>query len=225
MASTTPVEHIVWDWNGTLLADSAASIAATIEAFSTVGLPSVTAARYQRHNTRPIAVFYDRLAERSLSAWEHEQLARHYQTCYARRLATAPLSHGAAKALARWRAAGGRQSLLSMHPHGSLLRLVHRHGLAEFFTVVDGSHGSTTGRKAPLLTRHLARLAVQPRTVAVVGDSIDDALAAQEAGARCVLYHAGELAVHARAHLEALGVPVVDSLDAAVTCVSSHPGR
>jgi phosphoglycolate phosphatase-like HAD superfamily hydrolase len=231
LASTTPVEHIIWDWNGTLLADSVASIDATIEAFAAAGMPFVTRALYQSHNTRPIPLFYDRLARRSLSAWEHQQLSQHYLVSYSRRLETAPLNAGAVDALASWRAVGGRQSLLSMHPHDSLVRLVDQHGVADFFNVIDGSLGSTVGRKAPLLTRHLARLDVRPEKVAVVGDSIDDALAAHESGVRCVLYHAGELAVHTREHLEELGVPVVESLKAAVTCVArvgrstSAPGR
>lgn len=220
MTSTTPVEHIIWDWNGTLLADSAASIDATIEAFAAAGIPFITRALYQRHNTRPIPLFYDRLARRSLSAREHEQLSQHYLASYSRRLETAPLNQGAADALARWRAAGGHQSLLSMHPHDSLVRHVVQHGIADFFNLVDGTHGSPAGCKAPLLTRHLARLDVRPDNVAVVGDSVDDALAAHESGVRCVLYHAGELAGHAREHLEGLGVPVVDSLEAAVTCVA-----
>src|SRR5262249_42074924 len=69
------IEHIVWDWNGTLFGDSAALIDATIEAFHAAGLPAVTRERYQRHHAQPIPLFYNRLAGRDLSDAEQDALA------------------------------------------------------------------------------------------------------------------------------------------------------
>ena len=47
----------------------------------------------------------------------------------------------------------------------------------------------------------------------VIGDAVDDALAAAHVGALAVLYTGGS---HSRSSLEAVGVPVVDSLAEAV---------
>ena len=47
----------------------------------------------------------------------------------------------------------------------------------------------------------------------MIGDAADDAVAARHVGARAVLYTGGS---HSRASLEAVGVPVVDSLQEAV---------
>ena len=47
----------------------------------------------------------------------------------------------------------------------------------------------------------------------VIGDAVDDALAAAHVGARAVLYTGGS---HSRASLEKAGVPVVDTLAEAV---------
>lgn len=206
------IEHIVWDWNGTLLADSDALIRATTDAFAQVGLSPVTPTRYRRHHQRPISAFYEGLAGRGLSPAEHEELIKHYLNSYTRRLRRARLEVGAIQALATWQARGGRQSLLSMHPHGSLQRLVQRHRVADFFTLVDGSTGAATDRKAPLLRRHLSRLGIHPDDVTMVGDTVDDANAAAEAGVRCVLFHSGDAAVHSRSDLELCSVPVVDRL-------------
>jgi phosphoglycolate phosphatase-like HAD superfamily hydrolase len=49
--------------------------------------------------------------------------------------------------------------------------------------------------------------------VLLVGDSLDDLAAARAVGARCVLYDGGS---HHRSALEATGVPVVDTLTAAL---------
>jgi len=47
----------------------------------------------------------------------------------------------------------------------------------------------------------------------VIGDAVDDALAAAHVGARAVLFTGGS---HSRASLEEAGVPVVDTLHEAV---------
>jgi phosphoglycolate phosphatase-like HAD superfamily hydrolase len=54
---------------------------------------------------------------------------------------------------------------------------------------------------------------VHPARTVVIGDAADDALAARHAGAQAVLYTGGS---HSRASLEAVGVPVVDTLREAV---------
>ena len=47
----------------------------------------------------------------------------------------------------------------------------------------------------------------------MIGDALDDAVAAAHVGARAVLYTGGS---HSRASLESAGVPVVDTLAEAV---------
>jgi phosphoglycolate phosphatase-like HAD superfamily hydrolase len=51
------------------------------------------------------------------------------------------------------------------------------------------------------------------RPVVVIGDTVDDAVAAAHVGATAVLYTGGS---HSRATLESVGVPVVDNLAEAV---------
>jgi phosphoglycolate phosphatase-like HAD superfamily hydrolase len=208
------IEHIVWDWNGTLFGDGAALIESTIEAFRMAGLPVVTRELYQRHHAQPIPLFYNRLAGRELSDAEQEALAGHFQVAYLRQRDTIPLTHDALVSLRRWQRAGRTQSLLSMYPHDDLMPLVRKAGIAEYFAVVDGLRGTERGRKAPHLRRQLDRLGLDPSTVLLVGDSVDDAVAARECGTRFRLYHAGRDALHARDHFA--GMSIVDSLGEAV---------
>jgi phosphoglycolate phosphatase-like HAD superfamily hydrolase len=208
------IEHIVWDWNGTLFGDGAALIESTIEAFHAAGLPVVTRESYQRSHAQPIPLFYNRLAGRELSDAEQTALAGHFQTAYLRRRDTIPLTRDAKLSLQRWQGAGRSQSLLSMYPHDELMPLVHKAGIASYFTTVDGLRDGERGRKAPHLQRQLTRLGLEPSSVLVVGDSVDDAIAAQECGTRFRLYHAGRDALHARDHFA--GMSIVDSLGEAV---------
>lgn len=216
MQGERPVDHIIWDWNGTLFADGDALIESTIDAFRAAGLPAITRSDYQRLHCQPIPVFYDSLVGRALAEAEQRALDAHFQQAYLGRRESITLTPDAVDAMSQWQEAGGTQSLLSMYPHERLLPLVEKFALTDRFTRIDGLTSTESGRKAPHLQRHLDHLATDPGRVLLIGDSVDDARAAQECGVRCLLYHAGDSALHTLEHFTGLHVPVVESLLGAV---------
>jgi len=122
------------------------------------------------------------------------------------------LHHVAAVALASW---PGTQSLLSMWFHDDLVDLVARLDLAGHFGRVDGLRLTVGGGgKAEHLYRHLEALGRTGADCVMIGDSLDDAVAAEAAGARCVLYTGG---VTDPDRLHATGHPVATTLPEAVT--------
>ena len=208
------MRHVVWDWNGTLLDDQQLVVASVNAVMALVDAPAITLADYQRHYTRPVHRFYERLLGRALTPGEWERFDHTYHVHYRRLLADrATLTDDAPAALARVAKAGGTQSLLSMWRHEELVPLVARLGLDHHFVRVDGLRNGYGGRKAAFLVDHLATVAAatgdEPSEVVVIGDAIDDAAAAAHVDARCVLYDGGS---HPRAELEATGVPVAGSL-------------
>ncbi|MFD9629586.1 HAD family hydrolase [Streptomyces violascens] len=218
--------HLVWDWNGTLLDDNVAIIEATNAAFAELGLEPITLERYRDLYCVPIPRFYQRLIGRlpTDAEWLVMDAAFHQQ--YWARADACGLTEGAAELLAaRW-AAGLSQSLLSMAPHEHLVPIVRRHGITGHFIRVDGRTGPSHGSKAEHMVRHLTALrAADPeisgeRTV-LIGDAVDDAVAAAAVGAKAVLYTGGS---HSRASLAAAGVPVVDSLAEAVAVAEELVG-
>jgi phosphoglycolate phosphatase-like HAD superfamily hydrolase len=213
------IDHIVWDWNGTLFDDSEALVRATVEAFARSGLPEVTWAAYQEHFTRPISDFYDRLAGRTLTADEQRVLDRNFHDSYTDLLAKAVLHAEAVEALTAWRDTGGTQSLLSMFPHARLVALAQFIDIAHFFSHVDGMRADESPRKEPHLRRHLAGLGISPEAVLVIGDSLDDVHAARACGVRAVLYHPAERALVSQVRVSELDVPVVRRLSDAVRSV------
>jgi phosphoglycolate phosphatase-like HAD superfamily hydrolase len=217
MARHTLIKHIIWDWNGTIFADSRALIDATIEAFSAAEMLPLTVEMYQRHHCQPIPMFYNRLVGRELTTEEQQTLDQHFQRCYARYRDRLGLNPAARRAMDAWSAAGGSQSLLSMHPQQILVPLVRKAGIFDRFTLVQGLVDGESGRKAPHLERHLRSLGVDREEVLLVGDSVDDGRAAQECGTACILYHAGRDALHHLEHFSDLPFPVVGNLTEAVT--------
>ncbi|MDX3849044.1 HAD family hydrolase [Streptomyces sp. AK02-01A] len=214
--------HLVWDWNGTILDDIEAVIGATNAAFAEIGLEPVTLERYRELYCVPIPVFYERLMGRLPSDSEWAVMDASFHRHYTERRLACGLTEGVKELLAQWQLAGRSQSLLSMYGHEELVPVVRGYGIESHFIRVDGRTGPSGGSKALHMERHLAALAsvgaISAEHTVVIGDAVDDAVAAAHVGARAVLYTGGS---HSRASLEAVGVPVVDTLAEAVGLAQS----
>jgi phosphoglycolate phosphatase-like HAD superfamily hydrolase len=205
--------HLVWDWNGTLFHDMDAVIEATNASFAELGLPPITLDRYRELYCVPVPRFYERLIGRLPTDAEWAVMDATFHRYYWTMAERCVLAAGAAELLAARRATGRTQSLCSLAPHERLLPMVTSHGISEHFLRVDGRSGPSRVGKAVQMARHLASIAVEPGRVVVIGDALDDAVAAAHVGAYAVLYTGGS---HSRASLETAGVPVVDTLAEAV---------
>ncbi|MER6943248.1 HAD family hydrolase [Nonomuraea sp. NPDC000554] len=199
-------KHIIWDWNGTLLHDIDAVVGATNEVFKPYSLPALTADGFRAVYTRPIWLAYERLLGRPLEDGEWELLDTGFHDHYFRLSVVCGLAADAELSLASWT---GTQSLCSMAPHSHLVPAVESFGITGHFTRIDGLLGSSGGEKAAHMAAHIEAVGVEAREVLVIGDSVDDGIAAKHVGARAVLYTGG---MTLRAELEATGFPVVDTL-------------
>ncbi|MFC1419261.1 HAD family hydrolase [Streptacidiphilus cavernicola] len=209
--------HIVWDWNGTLFDDIGAVVAASNAAFAEIDLSPLTVREYREQYRVPVVDFYQERLGRAPSPEEWLRMDASFHRHYEALRDGCGLTAGVEELLTGWSGGGSSQSLLSMYGHDQLLPLVRRFDLERHFVRVDGrsSTGGVSG-KAEHLVRHLAALApadVLPARTVLIGDVVDDALAAAHVGAHAVLYSGGS---HARSALEQVGVPVADTLAQAV---------
>ncbi|GAB1643260.1 HAD family hydrolase [Krasilnikovia sp. MM14-A1259] len=205
-------KHLVWDWNGTLLDDLHLVVSSTNHAFAAMGGRSVGTDEHRRRFRRPVAEFYAEILERAVDAEEFGRLDRIFHEAYRLGLTTASLAADAQAALTAW---PGTQSLLSMWFHEELVPAIETYGLAGVFTRVDGLRTEVGGDlKARHLANHLAELGVSGSDVVLIGDSLDDASAAESVGGAAVLYTGG---FTDPARLRASGLPVADTLVDAVT--------
>src|SRR4051794_2620876 len=205
-------DHLVWDWNGTLLDDLSLVVSATNSAFASVGGPVVDAEEHRRQFRRPVAEYYAEVLQRAVDQAEFGRLDQIFHEAYRTGLTSCALAADATAAIAAW---PGSQSLLSMWFHDELVPTVHTYGLTPHFARVDGLRAAVGGgRKAEWLEKHLAELGLDGRHVVLIGDSLDDADAALSVGARCVLYTGG---LSDPARLRTSGHPVADTLTEAVT--------
>ena len=212
------VRHVVWDWNGTLFDDHTAVVAAINDALALLSLRPIDSDTFRTHFTRPVQRFYEQVAGRPIEPGEWHTLDEAYHDSYSARLERLHLAPDAWAALAAAETAGLSQSLLSMWRHQDLVSLVGRLGIGRFFRRVDGLRAPGGGGKTEHLVAHLAALEVESSAAVLVGDALDDLEAARAVGARCILYDGG---AHHRHALEATGIPVVDTLTAAVAVLTA----
>ncbi|MFF7875492.1 HAD family hydrolase [Streptomyces californicus] len=225
MTSGTMRTHLVWDWNGTLLDDTYAVVRATNAAFAEVELEPITPEQYREMYTIPIPRFYERFLGRLPTEAEWERMDGVFHRYYAEQRTACGLTAGAEELLHGWQRAGRSQSLLSMYGHEQLVPVVRGYGIEPRFVRVEGRRGPSGGSKALHMERHFEALAgvdgIVPENAVVIGDALDDAVAAAHVGARAVLYTGGS---HSRRSLEGAGVPVVDSLAEAVALAETFGG-
>ncbi len=204
--------HLVWDWNGTLLDDFTLVVASTNHAFAAVGARKVEPDEHRTRFRRPVSEFYAEILGRAVDQDEFGRLDRLFHDAYRLGLTTMTLAPDAMAAIKLW---SDSQSLLSMWFHDELVPAVETYGLAGVFARVDGLRTEVGGDlKAGHLATHLAEMGVSGTEVVMIGDSLDDAAAADSVGAKVVLYTGG---FTDPARLRASGYPVADTLVAAVT--------
>lgn len=209
-------EHLVWDWNGTLLDDLTLVVKATNASLASIGGPMVTADEHRRDFRRPIQDYYAHVLRRAIDDDEFKMLDSAFHDVYRAGLVECTLAPDALEAMARW---PGTQSLLSMFFHDELIVEIERHGLAARLKRIDGLRSTIGGhRKEAYLIDHLTALQLDGDRCVLIGDSVDDAHAAQAVGARCVLYAGGFTHVEL---LTATGLPVAHSLLEAVELAKS----
>jgi len=208
------ISHVVWDWNGTLLNDNDAVLAAVNAVCVEFGRGNLTWAEWQAVYARPMRLSYEEILQRLLDDEEWARVDKLYHERYDALLHTCGLATDALTELQRWADSGRTQSLLSMWFHARLVPTIDTFGLTAFFSRVDGLAGDVGGgSKSDSLVRHLEAQSLDPADVVLIGDVVDDAVAAQAAGTQCVLVNTGAMN---RTALETTGLPVTDSIQEAL---------
>jgi phosphoglycolate phosphatase-like HAD superfamily hydrolase len=201
------MRHVIWDWNGTLADDLPTVVRCVNLSLAAIGEAPIVADDYRDHYTRPVRTFYDRLLGRQVTNAEWVTIDEVFHVAYAKAAKQVPLAHDARRAVDLVADSGSTQSILSMWWHDDLVTEVDRHGMSKFMVRVDGNTKDAGETKQRLLDIHLR--AIGGDGAVLIGDAVDDALAARHFGIGCIVYDGGS---HHRDELERLGAPIAASL-------------
>jgi phosphoglycolate phosphatase len=200
--------HIVWDWNGTLLDDSALCVAILNEMLSARGMRPVTMAQYRRHFDFPVIDYYRTLGF-DFEEESYDAIAREFIDAYDERRFSCRLQAGAEEAVKRIALLGLPQSILSAYQQPRLEEVVGHFGMRKYFHILSGLSDDYAHSKVESGRRLPERLGCEPSELLLIGDTTHDHEVATAMGADCILIVSGH---QDRMRLEKCGVPVLDSL-------------
>lgn len=205
------VQHVFWDWNGTLLNDAWLCQDVMNGMLEKRQMHRLSAERYRDIFDFPIEGYYQRIGFDFEQESFHE-LGREFIDGYELRRMEAALYEDTRSSLCIVQEKGVGQSILSAYRHETLVTLVEAHGLTPYFHELSGHEHIYPVGKTPQGQEALERMDLSPSETVLIGDTVHDAEVAVELGMQCVLVNGGN---QPEKKLKAVGVPVVETrLDA-----------
>lgn len=195
----------MWDWNGTLIDDAAACVAAINRMLHKRKLPTVEIERYREVFGFPVKDYYLSVGF-DLDSEDWDAIAREYHVFYADTSKSARLRKGSVDALERLKASGKPMSVLSACEMTILERMLKEHGVRSYFERVYGLNDLFASSKLSLARSLMSDVGVKAGDVLLVGDTLHDGEVARELGFQCVMIEGGH---QSRKRLEAAGYEVM----------------
>ena len=200
-------DHIIWDFNGTILDDVKTGILSVNKLLRDRGLPEIESKEaYRSVFGFPIIDYYRRLGF-NFEAEPYEVIAPLWVEQYMINVGSAPIFSDVRQTMAYFEEKGIAQTLLSATERNMLLGQLKELGLDGCFCQVlgrDDIHAASKGGVAKAW-----REKNREARVLMIGDTDHDLQVAREIGADCALVCRGH---QAREYLEDLGTPVYESL-------------
>lgn len=180
------IKTVIWDFNGTVLDDCAAAVAAVNAMLRRRGLAEITRDWYTRNLEMPLERFYRKVG---IERETIEALSAEFQQDCAG--VERPVFPEVLETLEALRRAGVRQLLFSSLNHGLLVRQAEERGITPYFETIVGRADQSLGSKSQALRAYLEKEQIPPETALVVGDLTTDWELARFVGAACALIPKG----------------------------------
>ena len=202
--------HIIWDWNGTLLNDVELCAGIMNMLLTQESLPNISIAKYKSIFTFPVIEYY-KIAGHSFERTSFEVLGKQFMDEYELRKNNCKLFAGVSKLLSEIQSKNIKQHLLSAYEQNNLNNILKHFGIINYFQYIVGLDNIYAGGKS-----HLAQdLALKIRSngaagnILLIGDTIHDYEVAKEIDADCILVSQGH---QDEERLLQLGIPVAKDI-------------
>lgn len=180
---------VMWDWNGTLIADVPHVVNINNQVFTAHGYPETTCEDYRSRFRFPVKDYY---LEYGVTEEDFAVIAEEWNRSYVAGFDAVPLAPGAAEAVRRFHNAGFRQVILSASQIDQLREQVRRfRELDGMFDDVLGIGDVYASSKVQIARDYLKISDVDPKDAVFIGDTSHDAEVAGAIGVRCLLISGG----------------------------------
>ena len=203
------VKAIVWDWNGTLLDDLAASLSAMNQMLTRRQLPLLSQVRYREIFTFPVRNYYEK-AGLFFNEKEWDAVAMEFIDNYRVLLPGCGIHSGTSQIIGYLQTRGYRQFILSAMQQQMLQASVVACLDAKFFESINGLNDHYAHSKEENARQLVTKSRLQAKELLMIGDTLHDYEVATRAGMQCILFSGGHHAAH---RLQTSGTLVIDRLE------------
>jgi phosphoglycolate phosphatase len=179
------LQFIMWDWNGTLLDDVGASLAAVNTMLAVRGRSAIDLAAYRAAIGVPIRCFYE--THFDLTREDYHGILLEYGKNYAAQLPSCSLAEGTLPLLKSVMKRGTEQLILTSSEQGGAERALEQYGVEKYFSAVLGAKDTLAGSKLERAREFVENNGIPPERLLLVGDLPHDYEVARALGAHCVL--------------------------------------
>ncbi len=179
---------MLFDWNGTLLADLRQAYAGWMACFALLGVPKITLTKFRRTYRLPWQAFY---RDHGVGAARRRPLERQLNATYRAHQRGVQLTPGAKAVIRDLHRQGVHLGILSDDPKREIIRRLRREGLRRYFNFIGTSERYAPKPSPAGVRAFLRRTQLKPRAVLMVGDLADDIRAGRAAQVRTVAYLGG----------------------------------
>lgn len=166
-------EHIIWDWNGTLLNDIELCVHTIGAIMEEQGLERVSQDIYKQKFGFPIRNYYERLGF-DFQKTSFEVLGKQYVESYMSQVYGCHLHPGAIDLLSHLKKQGKTQSILSASDQESLDSIVAHHQIAHLFDFVYGISDIYAASKLDRGLELMRDAKTDPADCVLIGDTDHD---------------------------------------------------
>ncbi len=188
-------EHVIWDWNGTLLSDVSYAVNTVNKLLSARELPLLDVDRYQKTFCFPIRKYYDLLGF-DLQNESFEQLCEDFVSSFMSGIHTCDLVPGAVDILKKVKEHGKKQSVLSATDQPNLEKMMDSFGVRPYLDHVFGIEDKLAASKVHRGHDLMAISGVDKNKTILVGDTDHDLEVGQALGIEVILVSHGHQCVN-----------------------------
>ena len=187
------IQHIIWDWNGTLVDDAWIFVQLMNEELSNRQLPLINTQTYRKKFTFPVKKYYENLGF-DFQKESFEGVGYSFIQKYKKIKHEPLLSAETIEVLTKISKLNISQSIISAQENALLKESVGHYNLTHFFESIRGIDHYYADSKVEIAKKNIDNLNIQKHQILMVGDTSHDYEVASKLGVQCLLYSRGHYA-------------------------------
>lgn len=182
-------EYIIWDWNGTLLDDTNASVDAVNDLFDSMKIDRIDIERYRECLDSPIYKFYEHFMD--INKVSMEYVIGKYYGYMESHFDEITLSAGARETVEKAKEKGIKQYIFSAAAKSDIIPILQREKIEMIFDGISAASDREIGSKLERGEKMIKDYSINRKKCVLIGDSVHDFKCAENMGVDCILLTCG----------------------------------